>query len=124
MAKFCFTLNEAGAMSKQYQSFKEFYPFYLSQHQDAVCRRLHYLGSTIILVVFINTLINQNWWQLVWLPFIGYGFAWLGHFVFEKNRPATFSYPLYSLMGDWVMYWQMIKNKLASAFNQNNKFKG
>ncbi|MDP5145583.1 DUF962 domain-containing protein [Shewanella sp. ULN5] len=107
-------------MNKRYQSFKEFYPFYLSQHQDPICRRLHYLGSTIIVVVLINTFINQHWWQLVWLPFIGYGFAWLGHFVFEKNRPATFTYPLYSLMADWVMYWQMLKNTLVSVFAKEN----
>ncbi|MCL1143402.1 DUF962 domain-containing protein [Shewanella gaetbuli] len=95
-------------MAKEFNSFKSFYPFYLSQHQDPVCRRLHYLGSTIIIIVLLNTLINQQWWQLFWLPVIGYGFAWIGHFVFEKNRPATFKYPLYSLMGDWVMFWQML----------------
>ncbi|WP_434926511.1 Mpo1-like protein [Shewanella sp. HL-SH5] len=100
-------------MSKQYKTFKEFYPFYLSQHQDLVCRRLHYLGSTIIVVLLINTFINQQWWQLVWLPVIGYGFAWIGHFMFEKNRPATFTYPLYSLLGDWVMYGQMLKRVLS-----------
>lgn len=100
-------------MSKQYKTFKEFYPFYLSQHQDLVCRRLHYLGSTIIVVLLINTFINQQWWQLVGLPVIGYGFAWIGHFMFEKNRPATFTYPLYSLLGDWVMYGQMLKRVLS-----------
>ncbi|UJF23400.1 DUF962 domain-containing protein [Shewanella sp. OMA3-2] len=100
-------------MSKQYKTFKEFYPFYLTQHQDLVCRRLHYLGSTIIVVLLINTFINQQWWQLVWLPVIGYGFAWLGHFLFEQNRPATFTYPLYSLLGDWVMYGQMLKRVLS-----------
>ncbi|ABI71109.1 DUF962 domain-containing protein [Shewanella frigidimarina] len=94
---------------KRYSSFAEFYPFYLSQHQDPVCRRLHYIGSSIILVIIINTLINQHWWQLLWLPVVSYGFAWLGHFIFEKNRPATFTYPLYSLWADWVMFGQMIR---------------
>ncbi|GGP63548.1 DUF962 domain-containing protein [Shewanella saliphila] len=96
---------------KRYTSFAEFYPFYLSQHQDPVCRRLHYVGSTIILVIIVNTLINQHWWQLFLLPVVGYGFAWLGHFIFEKNRPATFTYPLYSLWGDWVMFGQMLKRQ-------------
>jgi hypothetical protein len=105
-------------MSKQYKTFKEFYPFYLSQHQDLVCRRLHYLGSTIIIVWLINTFINQQWWQLVWLPVIGYGFAWIGHFMFEKNRPATFTYPLYSLLGDWVMYGQMLKRVLSKLITK------
>ncbi|QDE31864.1 MULTISPECIES: DUF962 domain-containing protein [Shewanella] len=93
---------------KRFASFAEFYPFYLSQHQDPVCRRLHYIGSTIILVIVVNTLINHHWWQLLWLPVVGYGFAWLGHFMFEKNRPATFTYPLYSLWADWVMFGQML----------------
>ena len=97
---------------KRFSSFAEFYPFYLSQHQDAACRRLHYVGSTIILLLLVNILLTQSWWQIMWLPVIGYGFAWIGHFIFEKNRPATFKYPLYSLMGDWVMYWQMLKKLL------------
>lgn len=95
--------------AKRFSSFAEFYPFYLSQNQDPVCRKLHYVGSTIILVIIVNTFINQQWWQLLLLPVVGYGFAWLGHFIFEKNRPATFTYPLYSLWGDWVMYGQMLK---------------
>ena len=96
---------------KRYTSFAEFYPFYLSQHQDPVCRRLHYIGSSIIVVIIISTMINQHWWQLLLLPVVGYGFAWLGHFMFEKNRPATFTYPLYSLWADWVMFGQMLKRQ-------------
>ena len=97
---------------KKYQDFKSFYPFYLSQHQDPTCRRLHYIGSALIIGLIIFTLINQQWWQLLLLPIIGYGFAWVGHFVFEKNRPATFEYPLYSLLADWVMFAQMLKKRL------------
>jgi len=89
---------------KRISSFAEFYPFYLGEHRNRTCRRLHFIGSTLVLVCL---------WQLfttgapVWLLYgllCGYGFAWVGHFFFEKNRPATFKYPLYSLMGDWVMY--------------------
>ncbi|MCC4831047.1 DUF962 domain-containing protein [Shewanella sp. 1_MG-2023] len=98
---------------KKYQDFKSFYPFYLSQHQDTTCRRLHYVGSALIIVLIIVTLLNQQWWQLWLLPVIGYGFAWVGHFVFEKNRPATFEYPLYSLLADWVMFAQMLKKRLG-----------
>ncbi|WP_285164795.1 DUF962 domain-containing protein [Shewanella goraebulensis] len=97
---------------KKYQDFKSFYPFYLSQHQDPTCRRLHYVGSGLIIGLIIFTLINQQWWQLLLLPVIGYGFAWVGHFVFEKNRPATFEYPLYSLLADWVMFAKMLKKRL------------
>ncbi|MGM0428711.1 MAG: Mpo1-like protein [Pseudomonadota bacterium] len=87
-----------------YSSFKEFYPYYLQEHSDKRCRILHYIGSTLVLAVLTYALVSANYWWLLALPVIGYGFAWLGHFVFEKNKPATFQYPLYSLLGDWVMY--------------------
>jgi hypothetical protein len=81
---------------RKYLSFKEFYPYYLSEHDNAVCRRLHYAGSVGVLIALIVTLVLQQWWSLLVLPFLGYGPAWIGHFYFEKNKPATFDYPLYS----------------------------
>ena len=95
-----------------FNSFAEFYPFYLSEHGNRTCRRLHFAGSTLVLAVIALALISG---QLRWLwlvPVVGYGFAWIGHFVFEKNRPATFKHPLYSLAGDWVMYGQMLRGKI------------
>ena len=98
--------------TKQYQTFAEFYPFYLSQHQNNTCRRLHFTGSVLILSL-IAYCIYYTWWQGLWfIPVIGYGFAWFGHFIFEKNRPATFTYPLYSLMGDWVMFKDILMGKI------------
>ncbi len=97
---------------ERYRSFSAFYPFYLSQHQDRTCRRLHVVGSTLVLAVLVWALVTQHWALLWLLPVLGYGFAWVGHFRFERNRPATFTYPLYSLMGDWVMYWQVLTGKL------------
>mgnify|MGYP000258177577 CR=1 FL=1 len=97
---------------ERYASFSAFYPFYLSQHQDRTCRRLHVLGSTLVLTVLIWALLTQTWAGLWLLPVLGYGFAWVGHFHFEHNKPATFTYPLYSLMGDWVMWWQTLTGKL------------
>jgi len=88
---------------KEFQSFKEFYPFYLSEHSNVICRRLHYMASTTVLLFSLYCLATQQYMLLLWLPLMGYGPAWIGHFVFEKNRPATFKYPLYSFMGDWVM---------------------
>jgi hypothetical protein len=89
--------------NKRFNSFAEFYPYYLQEHSNDICRRLHYVGSLLVLSIFIYAL-SQRQWQLLWLmPLAGYGFAWVGHFVFEKNKPATFQYPLYSLLGDWVM---------------------
>ncbi len=100
-------------MSERYRSFRDFYPYYLSEHSDPTCRRLHFVGSALI-VVLIALLIARvlsPWWLLA-IPLIGYGFAWVGHFVFEKNRPATFTYPLYSLIGDWVMFKDMLTGRI------------
>ncbi len=97
----------------KYQTFAEFYPFYLSQHANRMCRELHFIGSTLALACLAALVLTQNIW---WLPIAllcGYGFAWVGHFGFEKNRPATFRQPLYSLMGDWVMYWQMLTGDVS-----------
>lgn len=87
----------------RYQSFAEFYPYYLQEHSNDTCRRLHYVGSLLVLSILGYALATQQWIWLLAMPFAGYGFAWVGHFVFEKNKPATFKYPLYSFMGDWVM---------------------
>jgi hypothetical protein len=88
---------------KRFNSFAEFYPYYLEEHSNPVCRRLHYVGSVLVLVLLAWVLVTRQWLLLLALPVVGYGFAWVGHFVFEKNRPATFKHPLYSFMGDWVM---------------------
>jgi hypothetical protein len=87
-----------------FASFREFYPFYLNEHSDIRCRRMHFAGSTLVLAVITLALVTGNAWWLWLAPVAGYGFAWGGHFFFEKNRPATFRHPLYSLMGDWVMF--------------------
>ena len=97
----------------QYASFAEFYPFYLQEHANRTCRRLHFIGSTLVLLTTAYALLSGKLILLLWLPVIGYGFAWVGHFVFEKNRPATFKYPLYSLMGDWVMFKDMLTGKIV-----------
>lgn len=98
--------------SERFNSFAEFYPYYLEEHRNPTCRRLHYVGSLLVLVVLGYALVSGQWLWLLALPVIGYGFAWVGHFVFERNRPATFAYPLYSLMGDWVMLKDMLTGRL------------
>lgn len=97
----------------RYQSFGEFYPFYLQEHANRLCRRMHFIGSTLVLLALIKLLSTGNGWWLLAMPAAGYGCAWIGHFVFEKNRPATFTYPLYSLWGDWVMYKDMLTGKIS-----------
>ncbi|HDS1200915.1 TPA: DUF962 domain-containing protein [Shewanella algae] len=98
-------------MEQKYKSFAEFYPFYLSQHSDPVCRGLHYLGSTLVLLILLFSLLSGQFVWLLALPVVGYGFAWIGHFGFEHNKPATFQCPVYSLMADWVMLAQFVSGK-------------
>jgi hypothetical protein len=101
------------AMNRRFNSFAEFYPFYLDEHADRRSRRIHFIGSALVLVCLILLMATGDWWWFVAAPLCGYGFAWIGHFAFEKNRPATFRHPLYSLMGDWVMFWQILTGKIA-----------
>lgn len=95
-----------------FKNFTEFYPYYLSEHQHTVCRRLHLAGSCLVVATLLTAIFSGIWLLLVLLPVIGYGFAWVGHFFFEKNRPATFSHPLYSFMGDWVMAKDLLTGRL------------
>lgn len=89
---------------KQFQSFAEFYPFYLGEHRNTTCRRLHFVGSTLSLLCLGAALYTGDLRFVLLGLLCGYGFAWAGHFGFEKNKPASFKRPLYSFMGDWVMY--------------------
>lgn len=97
----------------RFNSFAEFYPYYLSEHADRTCRRLHFVGTTLVLALIATALLGSNPWLWLTVPVAGYGFAWVGHFFFEKNRPATFQYPFYSLWGDFVMYKDMLTGKIA-----------
>jgi len=95
-----------------FSSFKQFYPYYLKEHGNQTCRRLHFLGSSLVLLVIVFVLVTFKFSYLWLLPVIGYGFAWVGHFFFEKNRPATFKHPFYSLWGDWVMFKDILIGKI------------
>ena len=98
-------------MAESFKSFREFYPYYLAEHSDPRCRRMHFVGSWLVLAALAAALLISPWWLLA-MPAVGYGFAWVGHFVFEKNRPATFKYPLYSLAGDWVMFADILRGRV------------
>lgn len=99
-------------MSQTFKTFADFYPYYLAEHSDRTCRRLHFVGSSLVLVVLGYVIATANFLALLLVPLIGYGFAWVGHFFFEHNKPATFKYPLYSLIGDWVMFKEMLTGKI------------
>lgn len=96
----------------RYASMREFYPFYLSQHRHPACRRLHFVGTSIALLLVLVALFTGRWaWLLVALV-QGYAWAWIGHYFFEHNRPATFSHPFYSFLGDWRMWFEMLTGRL------------
>ena len=99
-------------MHKNFSSFAEFYPYYLKEHSHPVCRGLHYTGSILVLILLVYSLLTAHYLLLFLLPVTGYGFAWIGHFAFEKNKPATFQYPLYSFMGDWVMLMDFLRGRI------------
>lgn len=96
----------------RFASFREFYPFYLQEHSNAVSRRLHFIGSWGVLGLLATTLVTGNPWWLLGALLCGYGFAWVGHFFFEKNRPATFRHPFYSFAGDWVMFKDILVGRI------------
>src|SRR5579863_1886939 len=100
------------AMGGRYTTFKDFYPFYLGEHSNRACRRMHFIGSSLVLLALLWVLATGRLWGLALMPLFGYGFAWMGHFFFEKNRPATFTYPVYSLMGDWIMYRDILMGRI------------
>jgi hypothetical protein len=111
-------------MEKRYQTLRDFYPYYLTEHRNATSRRLHFIGTTLFISVLFYAIFMSKWTLLTIVPLVGYGFAWAGHFFFEKNKPATFKYPLFSLMSDFIMFWDIltgqIDRKLRDAVNATN----
>lgn len=106
--------QDNSAKQKPFNSFAEFYPYYLKEHSNPTCRGLHYIGSFLVLTLLGYSFLTSQYALLIFLPIVGYGFAWIGHFVFEKNKPATFKYPFYSFLGDWVM----LKDFLIGRFRK------
>jgi hypothetical protein len=99
-------------MRAEHRTFREFYPAYLAEHSKPTTRRLHFAGMLLALVAVAVTLWSREWRWLLAAPVFGYGLAWIGHLVFEHNRPATFRHPLYSLMGDLVMFKDILLRRL------------
>jgi hypothetical protein len=99
-------------MEKAYTNLKDFYPYYLTEHQNATSRRLHFIGTSLFILTLFYALFTANWTLLWACPVLGYGFAWAGHFFFEKNKPATFIYPAMSLASDFIMFWHILTGQL------------
>lgn len=98
--------------TRRYATFAEFYPFYLSEHANRTCRRLHFAGTSIGLACVVLAFATLDFWWLAAGLVAGYAFAWIGHYFFEHNRPATFSYPFYSFLGDWAMWKDMLVRRI------------
>jgi len=99
-------------MARTLTSFTEFWPFYLREHSRPRTRALHYIGTTLVVAIAISSVLTGRWILLLAIPFAGYGFAWVAHFRVEKNRPATFTYPLWSLAADFRMWWLWLTRRL------------
>lgn len=97
----------------RYASFEAFYPYYIHEHSNRICRRIHVVGTGLVIAAFVMAVVTLNAWWLLAMPLIGYGFAWVGHFFFEKNRPATFKYPLWSLLGDFRLFFETVSGRRA-----------
>ena len=96
----------------RFEDFASFYPYYLSEHADRRCRLMHFIGTALVIATAVVALVTLEFRLLLLLPLFGYGFAWAGHFLFEHNRPATFRHPLYSLIGDFAMFRDMLSGRI------------
>ncbi len=98
-------------MAEKIKSFGEFYKYYLTEHQNKTSRKLHFVGTFLVFVLVIVA-IFQGWgWRWILVPVVGYGFAWVGHAFFERNKPATFKYPLWSLISDFKLFFEILIGK-------------
>ena len=105
-------------MSKRFESFDEFWPFYLGEYRNPTCRGLHIWGSSLGDATLIYGIATWSWWALPAALVVGYGHSWVGHFFFERNKPATFQAPLWSFMGDWKMISLFYRGKLGAELER------
>jgi hypothetical protein len=99
----------------RYRSFEEFWPFYLREHSKPKTRAFHYAGTSLVVIIAVAALATGNWWLLIAMPVAGYAFAWASHAAIERNRPATFTYPAWSLRADFRMWWLWLTGRIAPA---------
>jgi hypothetical protein len=106
---------------RKYTTFWDFYPYYLTEHSLPVNRTLHFIGTGIVILLFLIGLFTWHPLLFIFIPIAGYGFAWFGHFFLEKNRPATFTYPLWSLGSDFVMFWHILTGQIGKKVEEAHR---
>lgn len=97
---------------KQFQTLSEFYPYYLSEHRKPLTRIMHFTGTALLIACFLYAVLTGKWIWLLMVPVLGYGFAWVSHALIERNKPATFTYPLFSLCSDFIMFRDMLTGRI------------
>lgn len=107
--------------TKTYTTFWDFYPYYLTEHARPINRTMHFIGTSLVIACFVSGVLLRDWRLFALLPVCGYGFAWVGHFVLEKNKPATFQYPIYSLGSDFVMYFHIITGQISKKVDEAHR---
>ena len=108
-------------MARAYRSFAEFWPFYLREHSRPRTRALHYAGTSLVIAILLLAALTGRWLWLLAVPVAGYGFAWIAHYRVEKNRPATFTYPLWSLAADFKMWWLWLTGRMPGELERHGK---
>ena len=104
------------------KNYQDFYRFYLSEHHDLNCRRLHFLGSSLGLLAIATAITTKKKRYIGYGLLAGYACAWIGYFGFEKNRPASFKQPLYSFVSDWRMYYHIVTGQISMTHHDKDRF--
>lgn len=103
----------------KFDSLSAFYPYYLTEHSNSICRTFHFVGTAGVIILAVLSVVTLNWRFAAFMPVFGYGFAWMGHFIFERNKPAAFKNPWYSLASDFIMFWHTITGQLKGKVEES-----
>ena len=103
--------NNQPIQPKKFNSLKEFYYFYLTEHQHTVNRALHFFGIALVCLLFIASMLFHNVYFFIAIPFVGFGLPWIGHQFFEKNKPSTLTYPFFSIASDFLLFGDIMMGR-------------